>query len=95
MMEKMNRKIDDNYSVYMVCCADKSLYTGIAVDVENRIEVHNSGKGAKYTRSRLPVHLVYKEENLTKSEALKREIAIKKLSRKEKEALIQGSKQGL
>lgn len=93
-MEKMNKKKEDNYSVYMVCCADKSLYTGIAVDVEKRIEVHNSGKGAKYTRSRLPVSLVYKEEGFTKSEALKRELEIKDLTRKEKEALIQGSKQG-
>lgn len=78
----------------MVCCADNSLYTGIAVDVEKRIEVHNSGKGAKYTRSRLPVSLVYKEEGFTKSEALKRELEIKDLTRKEKEVLIQGSKQG-
>lgn len=90
----MNKKKEDNYSVYMVCCADNSLYTGIAVDVEKRIEVHNSGKGAKYTRSRLPVSLVYKEEGFTKSEALKRELEIKDLTRKEKEALIQGSKQG-
>ena len=93
-MEKMKKKKEDNYSVYMVCCADNSLYTGIAVDVEKRIEVHNSGKGAKYTRSRLPVSLVYKEEGFTKSEALKRELEIKDLTRKEKEALIQGSKQG-
>ncbi len=85
---------ENEYCVYMVCCADKSLYTGIAVDVEKRIEVHNSGKGAKYTRSRLPVSLVYKEEGFTKSEALKRELEIKDLTRKEKEALIQGSKQG-
>ncbi|MBQ6133283.1 MAG: GIY-YIG nuclease family protein [Lachnospiraceae bacterium] len=88
----MNKEND--YCVYMVCCADNSLYTGIAVDVEKRIEVHNSGKGAKYTRSRLPVSLVYKEEGFTKSEALKRELEIKDLTRKEKEALIQGSKQG-
>ena len=90
----MNTKTEDNYSVYMVCCADDTYYTGIATDVEHRIMVHNSGKGAKYTRSRLPVHLVYKEEGLTKSEALKRELEIKDLTRKEKEALIQGSKQG-
>ena len=76
----------------MVCCADDTYYTGIATDVEHRIMVHNSGKGAKYTRSRLPVHLVYKEEGLTKSEALKRELAIKKLSRQKKEALILSSK---
>ena len=92
MVIKMNK--ENEYCVYMVCCADKSLYTGIAVDVEKRIEVHNSGKGAKYTRSRLPVSLVYKEEGFTKSEALKREMEIKDLTRKEKEALIQGSKQG-
>ncbi len=91
-MEKMNKKKEDNYSVYMVCCADDTYYTGIATDVEHRIMVHNSGKGAKYTRSRLPVHLVYKEEGLTKSEALKRELAIKKLSRQKKEALILSSK---
>lgn len=88
----MNKKKEDNYSVYMVCCADDTYYTGIATDVEHRIMVHNSGKGAKYTRSRLPVHLVYKEEGLTKSEALKRELAIKKLSRQKKEALILSSK---
>ena len=87
----MNIKKEDYYSVYMVCCADDSYYTGIATDVERRIMVHNSGKGAKYTRSRLPVHLVYKEDGLSKSDALKREIAIKKLSRKEKEALIASS----
>ena len=90
----MNKSTED-YSVYMVLCGDNTLYTGIAADVERRIRVHNSGQGAKYTRSRLPVRLVYKEEGLTKSEALKREIAIKKLTRKEKEALIQGSGQGL
>ena len=88
----MNKKKEDNYSVYMVGCADDTYYTGIATDVEHRIMVHNSGKGAKYTRSRLPVHLVYKEEGLTKSEALKRELAIKKLSRQKKEALILSSK---
>jgi putative endonuclease len=88
----MNKKKEDNYFVYMVCCADDTYYTGIATDVEHRIMVHNSGKGAKYTRSRLPVHLVYKEEGLTKSEALKRELAIKKLSRQKKEALILSSK---
>ena len=76
----------------MVCCADGSYYTGIATDVERRIMVHNSGKGAKYTRSRLPVHLVYKEEGLSKSDALKREIAIKKMTRQQKEALILSSK---
>ncbi len=74
--------------VYMVKCADGTLYTGWTTDVEKRIEAHNSGNGAKYTRSRLPVELVYMECFETKSEALKKEAAIKKLPRSEKEKLI-------
>ncbi|MBR2744123.1 MAG: GIY-YIG nuclease family protein [Clostridia bacterium] len=62
-----------NY-VYMVRCADNTIYSGYAVDPEKRVEVHNSGKGAKYTRARLPVKLVYYEEFETKREALQREI---------------------
>ena len=76
------------YYVYMVKCRDGTLYTGTAADVEKRIAVHNSGKGAKYTRSRLPVTLVYQETVADKSAALKREIAIKRLSRPEKLQLI-------
>ena len=74
--------------VYMLQCRDGSLYTGYTDDVARRLTVHQSGKGAKYTRSRLPVELVYREELPDKSCALRREIAIKKLSRKEKLALI-------
>ena len=79
-----------SFYVYMVMCADDTLYTGIATNIERRIRVHNDGKGAKYTRSRLPVNLVYSELFDTKSEALKREYEIKKWSRTEKDALIAG-----
>jgi putative endonuclease len=74
--------------VYILECADGALYTGWTTDIEHRIRTHNSGKGAKYTRSRLPVTLIYSEKYETKSEALKREHAIKKLSHDEKAALI-------
>lgn len=76
------------YWVYIVHCADDTYYTGIAVDVEARIAQHNAGKGAKYTRSRRPVMCVYREECADKGDALRRELAIKALSRSEKEALI-------
>lgn len=76
------------WEVYFVRCRDGSLYTGIARDAEKRLAVHNSGHGAKYTRSRLPVTLVYRETCSDHSAALRREIALKKLSRAEKEALI-------
>ena len=75
--------------VYIVKCADGSLYTGITVDKERRVIEHNtSNKGAKYTRSRRPVHLVYSETHLNRSLAPKRESAIKKLSRTEKLTLL-------
>ena len=74
--------------VYMLECADGSLYTGISNDLARRIESHNAGKGAKYTRSRLPVKLVYSEAAPDKSEALKKEIKMKQMSRKDKLELI-------
>ena len=77
-----------SWFVYMLRCRDDSLYTGYTDDVERRLAVHNSGKGAKYTRSRLPVSLVYREACADKSTALKREYAIKRLKKPEKEALI-------
>ena len=67
--------------VYLLRCGDGTLYTGYTDDVERRLAVHQSGKGAKYTRSRLPVTLVYREELPDKSAALRREAAIKKLTR--------------
>ena len=76
--------------VYIVRCSDNSLYTGIAMDVKRRIDEHNNDNktGAKYTRARRPVKLVYKEEVTSRSEAASRECIIKKLSKLEKEALI-------
>lgn len=77
-----------NYT-YMVKCSDGTLYTGWTTDLEHRVKTHNNGEGAKYTRSRRPVELVYYEEYVTKAEAIKREYAIKKLTRKQKEKLIE------
>lgn len=74
--------------VYMVRCSDGSLYTGITNDLEARIEQHNSGKGAKYTRSRRPVELVWFERKRNESYARKSEAAIKKFDRQQKEKLI-------
>lgn len=82
-----------NYT-YIVQCADGTYYTGWTNNLENRIRTHNSGKGSKYTRARLPVKLVYYETYATKSEAMKREYAIKQLSRREKQELINNSKKG-
>lgn len=76
------------WHVYIVECADRTLYTGIARDVAHRIATHNVGKGARYTRSRLPVRRVYQEPQPTQSAALKREFRIKKLTRAAKLALI-------
>ena len=74
--------------VYMLRCGDGTLYTGITDDVERRLAAHRSGKGAKYTRGRGPLELVYTEEQPDKSAALRREMEIKKLRREQKEALI-------
>lgn len=77
-----------NYT-YILKCADGTYYTGWTTDLEKRLKVHNKGTGAKYTKARLPVSLVYHEEYESKSEAMKREYAIKQMTRKEKELLIQ------
>jgi putative endonuclease len=79
------------FFVYMVRCADATLYTGWARDPEARVRVHNSGKGAKYTRARLPVSLVYCERCESLSAALKRERQLKPWPRAKKEALIAGA----
>ena len=73
--------------VYMLRCGDGSLYTGITDDVEKRLAAHRLGKGAKYTRGRGPLELVYTEEQQDKSSALKREYEIKQLTREEKAKL--------
>ncbi len=77
-----------SYFAYILRCADNSLYCGYTTDPVAREKTHNSAKGAKYTRSRLPVKLVYVEEYADKSSALKREAALKRLSHAEKEKLI-------
>jgi len=74
--------------VYILECSDGTLYTGITNNIEKRIKTHNSGKGAKYTKTRLPVKLRYLINKETKSEASKEEYRIKKLTRKEKLKLI-------
>jgi len=73
---------------YMVECADGTFYTGWTTDPERRVKTHNAGRGARYTKMRRPVKLIYVEELLDKSSALKRERAIKKLPRKKKEQLL-------
>lgn len=78
-----------NYT-YILRCSDDTLYCGWTNDLKKRLASHNAGKGAKYTRSRHPVTLVYYETFETKEEAMSREFAIKKLSRKEKFKLIEG-----
>lgn len=74
--------------VYIVRCADGTLYTGYATDTTARVDAHNTGRGAKYTRSRRPVTLVFRQRFPAKGRALSREHAIKQLSRDEKERLI-------
>lgn len=76
-----------NYT-YMLLCADHTLYTGWTNDLKKRLLAHNSGRGAKYTRTRRPVRLVYWESFATKQEAMAREYAIKQLTRKQKEDLV-------
>ena len=76
--------MDKCWYVYILRCGDGSLYTGITTDVQSRLEAHRSGKGAKYTRGRAPLELVYREECGDHSQALKRELAIKSLTREEK-----------
>ena len=74
--------------LYILRCCDGTLYTGITTDVEKRLETHRSGKGAKYTRGRGPLELVYRETCGSHSDALKREMAVKRLTRTQKEAMI-------
>ncbi|MFT4882760.1 MAG: putative endonuclease [Natronomonas sp.] len=74
--------------VYVLECADRSLYTGYTTDVERRVREHDAGDGAKYTRGRTPVELVHTESFESKSEAMSREYEIKQLSRAEKERLV-------
>ena len=83
------KQLAEQWLVYILRCADSSLYTGITKDVDRRLDQHNAGTASRYTRSRLPATLEYHEEQPNQSLALKRELAIKALSRKAKETLIQ------
>jgi len=87
-----DRLSGDQWFVYMVRCADGSLYTGIARDVARRFQQHNNGTASRYTRSRLPVELVYQEAHPDQSSALKREAAIKAMDRREKLKMAQQRK---
>ena len=79
-----------NWYLYMVRCADDTIYTGISIDVSARVTKHNSGRGAKYTSTRLPVRLIYSESQPDRITAMKREIQVKRWSRKLKDNLAQG-----
>ena len=85
---------DMNYT-YILKCSDETLYTGWTNDLEKRINAHNAGKGAKYTKNRRPVELAYYEEFATKEEAMSREYAIKQLTRRKKEELIKKGHPGI
>ena len=84
--------VESIWYLYILRCGHGELYTGITVDVQKRFEAHCAGKGAKYTRGRGPLQIVYQELCGTHSDALKRELEIKALSREKKEALIAGTK---
>lgn len=78
-----------DWFVYIVECADRTYYTGVSNDVEARVMAHNSGKGAKYTKGRVPVKLVFQETYIGRSEAQAREAKIKKMSRKAKKKMVE------
>lgn len=80
--------MEATWYLYILRCGDGSLYTGITTDVQRRLEEHRSGTGAKYTRGRSPLELVYREICGSHSDALKREFAVKRLTRREKLVLI-------
>ncbi|NIA31959.1 MAG: GIY-YIG nuclease family protein [Actinobacteria bacterium] len=86
-------KVLQHFYVYIVRCSDTTLYTGMTRDIEKRLQMHNGemAGGARYTRSRRPVHLAYFEVHSSQSAAMRREREIKKLSKKKKEALVQST----
>ncbi len=95
MLESMKTKRKHSGSkepwfLYILKCRDGSFYTGITKDIERRFRVHNAGKAAKYTRTRLPVELLYQEKCKNRTTALVRECAVKALPRKKKEELVLG-----
>lgn len=88
MLQGMKKGSKREWSVYILRCGDGSLYTGIAKDVASRLAQHGKGNGAAYTRTHLPVELLYQENRMTRSEALIREVKIKRLSHFKKEELM-------
>jgi predicted GIY-YIG superfamily endonuclease len=92
MPKKDRRSSGDEWFVYMVRCADGSLYTGITKDVKRRCQQHKAGTASRYTRSRLPVKLVHRENHASQSSALKREAAIKAMDRRGKRTMVQQRK---
>jgi putative endonuclease len=88
MIGPMPARPSSRWLVYLLRCRDGSLYTGITNDLPKRLKAHATGKASKYTRSRLPVRLAYSEPQKSKSAALKREAAIKRLRRAEKDRLV-------
>lgn len=80
--------MENTWYLYILRCKDNTLYTGITTDVEKRLEAHQSGRGAKYTRGRGPLELVYRETCIDHSAALKREYEVKRLTREQKQKLI-------
>ncbi len=88
MKKETGKSKADAWFVYILRCADGSLYTGITKDMDRRCEQHNAGTASRYTRGRLPASVVYQEAQATQSLALKREAAIKAMSRQAKESLI-------
>jgi predicted GIY-YIG superfamily endonuclease len=98
-MPKPDRSLKDEppesgWSVYILRCRDGSLYTGITKEVARRLRQHDAGTASKYTRSRLPVRLAHQEVHPDQSSALKRELAIKAMTRRDKLALIRRRKKG-
>lgn len=88
LLFRKGQKMEQTWYLYILRCGDGTLYTGITTDVEKRLETHRAGKGAKYTRGRTPLELVYRETCGTHSQALKREWEVKGMSRAEKEKLV-------
>ena len=95
LTELKNKKSDATWFAYLMRCADKSLYTGITNNLPRRLEQHNAGTASRYTRTRLPVVLAYQEPQPSQSHALKRELAIKALSRQQKELLIKATQESI
>ena len=85
---KKRRKKAAAWLLYVLKCRDNTLYTGITIDVSRRVQQHNSGSASRYTRSRLPVKLIFSEPCRNRSQALKKEYAMKRLSRKKKEEYL-------